>query len=90
MVLKAFITGNGCISGLWRHGFFEGRTEELLKLFLRFSDFSEQSNEERNQNMSLGLFLGPQSLLKLFWYLLAQIFVHVSYLKRILRMLTHT
>lgn len=52
------------LSGLWRHEFFEGRAEELLKLFLRFSDFSEQSNEERNQNMSLGLFLGPQSLLR--------------------------
>lgn len=42
----------------------KGELRELLTLFLMFSGFSEQSNEERNQNMSLGLFLGPQSLLR--------------------------
>lgn len=45
-------------------GSSKGELRELLTLFLMFSGFSEQSNEERNQNMSLGLFLGPQSLLR--------------------------
>lgn len=45
-------------------GSSKGELRELLKLFLMFSGFSEQSNEERNQNMSLGLFLGPQNLLR--------------------------
>lgn len=71
-------------------GSSKGELRELLKLFLMFSGFSEQSNEERNQYIIRIVSRASESAQKLFWYLLARIFVHVSYLKRILKMLTHT